>query len=105
MVYRINLARDVIVDINRQRGNGIEGADLLPADPTAGNVVDSLATRLSVTLSAEDRTDLIDYLNSVRQGDGTVDPSLFDATNQSHLDVRVRGVIYVLAQHPSYHTR
>ena len=56
-------------------------------------------------LSEEDVDDYVDYLNTVRLDDGSTEPSAFDGANQTHLDVRVRGLIYGLSQHPTFHIK
>jgi len=107
MVERANHVDDAIDSRSYQSGLGIDVADVLPpvAERTADAVVDRLAARMRVDLSTGDRADLIDYLNTERQNDGTVQSDPFDGSDQSHLDGRVRGVIWVLSQHPTYHTR
>ena len=67
--------------------------------------MDQLAALLRVTLSPTDRTACLDYLNTQRNSQGVVSPSPFDAANNTHIDERVRGLIYILASHPSYHVR
>ncbi len=107
MVERINFAHACISDTTRQRGVGIEVAAILPPAPqrTAESVVDTVSALLDVSLLAEDRTDLVDYLNTQRLADGSVIISPFDGASQEHLDTRVRGLLYALAQHPSYQVK
>jgi uncharacterized protein (DUF1800 family) len=107
MADRINLAYLCVEDTTRQRSVGIEVADVLPpvADRTAPNVVDALALLLRVDLSDPERQSCIDYLNTQRQSNGTVTSSPFDGSSQTHLDERVRGLLWILAQHPSSHVR
>jgi uncharacterized protein (DUF1800 family) len=104
MVDRTNLVLTSVNDTNRQAGWGIDVKDILPppANRSAAEVVDALADRLQVTLDAVERQELIDYMVTDRQNDGSVDPSPLTDTN---MDLRVRGVLYILAQHPSYHVR
>jgi len=47
----------------------------------------------------------VDYLNTERQNDGTVVADPFDGSDAGHLDERVRGLLWILAQHPTYHLR
>lgn len=107
MVNRTNLVNEILGDTNNQRNAGIEVADILPPVPqrTADAVVDTLCELLSVEMTPQDRTEMIDYLNTERQNDGTVQPSPFDGSDQDHLDERVRGALLILAQHPTYHVR
>ncbi len=107
MVDRGNTLRFLISDRQYQTDNGVDLAQLLapptpPATkPTAEEVLDFLANRLSVTLAPTEHTQMLDYMNTDRLG-GVVVPDPFDADNLVHLDQRVRGVLYMLGQHPSY---
>ncbi len=106
MVNRANFVRDVIVDRQDQAAAGYDVATLLPpGTPTAGEVVDRLARVLQVTLTSADRADLVRYLDTHRESDGTDTDDPFDATNPQHVDERVRGLLYMLAQHPTYMLR
>lgn len=106
-VERINLVRTCVDDTTDQARLGINVANLLPpvAERTADAVVDTLAKLLDVQLSTQDRANLVNYLNTTRDSAGNVTSSPFDGSNQSHLDTRVRGLIYALTQHPTYHSR
>jgi len=107
MVERANLVLTCITDRTRQADAGIDVADILPPENrrSAPEVVDALVGLLRVTITAEDRADLIEYLNTNRKSDGSTEPSPFDGTDAKHIDERVRGLLYILAQHPTYHTR
>ncbi|MCE9638457.1 MAG: DUF1800 family protein [Planctomycetes bacterium] len=107
MADRANLAYLCIEDTTRQRTAGIEVANILPpiGQRSAGEVVDALTKLLRVTLSDAERTSCIDYLNTQRQTNGTYTASTFDGSSQAHLDERVRGLLYILAQHPTYQIR
>ena len=99
MVDRTNLVLTSISDTNRQRDWGIDVIDILPppANRSAAEVVDALSDRMQVSLSEDDRQDLIDYMVTVRQSDGTSTPSPLTSDN---MDARVRGVLYILASTP-----
>jgi uncharacterized protein (DUF1800 family) len=107
MLDRANAVLSCITDRTDQTNAGIDVTTLLPppANRTAPEVVDALALRLRVTLSATDRQACIDYLNTQRQSNGTVVASPFDATNPTHVSERVRGLLYVLSLHPTYAMR
>jgi hypothetical protein len=94
-------------DTSTQTALGNDLADILPPlnERTADAVVDRLAYLFVVDLSAEDRTAMIEYLNTERENDGTVNDDPFDGSDPDHLDERVRGLLWMLAQHPSYHLR
>ncbi len=107
MVDRANALRFLISDRNHQTTNNVDLTQLIapptpPATkPTAEEVLDFLANRLSVTLAPSERTQMLDYMNTDLVG-GNVVPDPFDADDVVHLDQRMRGVLYMLGQHPSY---
>lgn len=107
MVERANFVRECVVHRGSDAQTGLDLRALLPAggQTTSAQAVDALATLLRVTLSATDRATCITYLDSQRQSNGTVVASPFNAANDVHVDERVRGLLYVLAQHPTYHVR
>ena len=55
-----------------------------------------------VELAGDERQELIDYMVTEQQLDGTLVESPLTGDN---MDERVRGVLFILAQHPSYHIR
>ncbi len=107
LVERANYVRDCITHRGTDVQAGLDLRALLPAGAgtDAPGTVDALAALLRIPLSAADRATLIDYLGTQRQSNGTVVASPFDASNPTHVDERVRGLLYVLAQHPAYHLR
>ncbi|MCA8954108.1 MAG: DUF1800 domain-containing protein [Planctomycetes bacterium] len=99
MVERANLARRVIGDRTYQTNNGFVVA--MPAGtPDAAAVVDHFAGLLGVTLTTEERDRLITYLDSRVTSGPTVQADTFDCTNAQDVDERVRGLLYILANHP-----
>ncbi len=107
MVDRANLTNYVVEEYeSRQRNAGIFARSILPGGArTATEVADALAARLRVMLDEEDRADLVEYLNTRRNTDGTVVASPFDPDDAGQVEARVRGALYILAQHPTYHLR
>jgi uncharacterized protein (DUF1800 family) len=106
MLDRANLVLLCITDRAAQAAAGIDPGDLLPpGTPTSAQVVTKLAQTLDVALTAGDHAALTTYLDTQRLGDGTVVASPFDPNNATHVDERVRGLLYVLAQHPTYALR
>jgi uncharacterized protein (DUF1800 family) len=102
MVERANLVDYCVT----QSEAGVRAADLLPPDArTPGAVVDALAATLGVELSAEDRADCVSHLSTERRPDGSVVHSPFDPADEVSVEARVRGLLYVLAQHPTHHRR
>jgi uncharacterized protein (DUF1800 family) len=107
MVNRANLTTLIAGQAGNQRAMGIVVEDILPpvVDRTAPNVVDAMTTLLRVTLTASERQQMIDFLNSFRNTSGMVVVSPFDGSNQGHLDQRVRNLINILCQHPTYQVK
>lgn len=107
LVDRANVVKYLIRDAKTiQDGLNIDVADLLPPGlPTSLEVVDSLALRLHLDLTTAERNELATYLDTDRLGNGTIVSSPFDANNSTHIDQRVRGLLYMMALHPTYMTR
>jgi hypothetical protein len=98
---------EVVRDRTDQGNAGVDVTTLLPppGQRSAPEVVDALATLLRVTLSASERTQCETYLSSQAGAGGVPTPSPFDASNATHVSERVRGLLYILAQHPTYAVR
>ena len=106
MLSRANLVRSCIGNRTLQDALGIDVRALLPdATPSAGEVVDALALRLHVDATPAERAIYVGYLNTERLPNGDVVDSPFDVTQGEHIDDRVRGLLYVLAQHPQAQKR
>ena len=109
MVERANVLRDAIGDndcIAEQEAKGLDLRSLLPpGTPTSMEVVDALALHLGVKLEGEERSRLVEYLDTQREGDGDVVSDPFDPNNPDHVDERIRGLLYILGQHPTYMVR
>lgn len=109
-VERANLITDCITDRNYQENTlQFDINTILPpgADPqtppTVEEIVDAMVARLNVTVTPTERDQLIIYMNTQRQSDGTIVDDPFDlATDVSE---RVRGLLFILSQHPTYHVR
>ena len=101
MVDRANTLEFIISSRDFQENEGFDLGALLPS-PTASaqEVVEALCLRLGITPTPEDITTFVDYLNTDDDGSTSADP--FDATNATHLDNRVRGLLYILGLHPQY---
>jgi hypothetical protein len=102
MVDRANLVNNVLAQRTFQQNQGINLASLLPPLPTTtGEVVDRLASTLNVTLTAAEHAQYVTYLDTTAAGA----PSVFNPANATHVDLRLRGLLYVLTQHPLYAVR
>jgi hypothetical protein len=99
MVERANLARRVIGERTFQGANGF--VVTMPAGtPDAAAVVDHLTSRMAIRLDDAERATLITYLDSNVASNGTVTTDAFDPANAQDVSSRVRGLVYILANHP-----
>lgn len=109
MLDRVNGVRECIRDRTDQlaANGGVDPARaLLSANPTSLEAVDQLALLLNVKLTDAERTQLANYLDtSYNATTGVVTPSPFSANNATHVSERVRGLLYILVQHPTYAVR
>lgn len=109
MLDRVNGVRECIRDRTDQlaANGGVDPARaLLSAAPTSLEAVDQLALLLNVKLTDPERTQLANYLDtSYNATTGVVTASPFDANNATHVSERVRGLLYILVQHPTYAVR
>jgi uncharacterized protein (DUF1800 family) len=102
MVDRANLGNSILTDRTTQTGNGFSMSSLLPPLPTAtAQIVDHVALMLNVTISASERASYVTYLDTTAAGAASV----FNPANATHLDQRLRGLLYVLTQHPTFAVR
>lgn len=75
---------------------------------TADRVLADLSRLMRVDLSDAESEKLLVYLNthaSIENEELVLEPSPFDGKDPRHLDERVRGLLLMLTQHPSYHLR
>ncbi len=99
MVERANLVRRVIAERTYQTNNGF--AITMPAGtPDAGAVVDHFASLLAIDLAEGERTTLVTYLDTHVPSLGVEQPDPFDPSNASDISNRVRGLVWILANHP-----
>jgi uncharacterized protein (DUF1800 family) len=108
MVARTNAAwYEMFLEIATQNANGQNIANILPPVPerTSLAVIDTVSTLMGVDLSAAAEAELDAYLNTVRQANGTIVASPFNGADQAQLDERVRGLVYILAQHPDFQVK
>ena len=61
-----------------------------------------MTERLGVTLSEDDRADLELYLDTYRNWSGETVLEAFDGSNETHREERLRGLLYILGQHPTF---
>jgi uncharacterized protein (DUF1800 family) len=108
MVDRANLLNYLTEQAEPLQGElNIFALALLPApDAAAGPTVDALAQRLDIPLTPAERTECVTYLDTERDEGGNVTPDPFDPVNNTRdAESRVRGLLWILGQHPQYQVR
>ncbi|MBZ0137527.1 MAG: DUF1800 domain-containing protein [Planctomycetes bacterium] len=106
MLERSNFLRDCVYYSHESPQSGLDvGLALVPANRTNDNeVVDHLAWLMQVQLQPDQRQECIDYLNTDRNSSGNfADP--WDFNDAVDRDKKVRGLLYILGQHPTYQIR
>jgi uncharacterized protein (DUF1800 family) len=91
-----------------QQGTPIEALLPPPAERTAGAVIAALADRLGLSLGDEDRAIYAAYLDTratLRDGNLETSPDPFVGDHPEHVSERVRGLLFLLTQHPAYFLR
>ena len=107
MIERANMLNQLTAAAKPlQDALGIDVMVLLPA-PTATSreVVDALCLRLQVDLPEEQRVDCSNYLDSFRTNAGLIVRSLFESAPVDQQEQRLRGLLWILGQHPLYQVR
>jgi len=66
----------------------------------AGPTVDRVARVLDVSLSPAERAVLVAYMDTTGDDDGRDVPSPFDGNDPGQVEVKVRGLLSILSQHP-----
>ncbi len=102
-----NFVNELITNRNNQEDQGYDiGAALQPAGATgAAEVVDHLAMLLGVTLDEVERADLINYMNVEIDSDGVETPVNYTPQNTKHQSRKLRNLLWILCQHPSFHLK
>ncbi len=68
------------------------------------NVVDTLINLMRIAPSATERQTYIDYLNQDYNGTAVI-AEAWNPASQTQIDKKVRGLLYIMAQHPTYFIR
>jgi hypothetical protein len=102
MLERINFLRDVVRDLDSTP------ADIWPLVPpaslrTPAHMVNHIAILTGVDLSAEAREDLETYVTTSLDSGGQVVPFNFDPFNDTHLRMKARGLLYLIALYHDGH--
>ncbi|MCZ6689631.1 MAG: DUF1800 family protein [Planctomycetota bacterium] len=101
MVERANVIHRAITE----RSISVDPLLPPPAQRSSAEVVDELTNLMRLKLATVERTEYINYLDTNRDAAGNVFSDPFDGNDPIHVDERVRGLLYVMAQHPTYHIR
>ena len=102
-----NFVNELITNRNTQEEAGYDiGAALQPADARgAEEVVDHLAMLLGVTLDDTERSSLIDFMNVQVNSEGDETPVNYTPQNTDHQSRKLRNLLWILCQHPSFHIK
>lgn len=106
LVERANFLRDCIHYSHESPQSGYDvGLALIPANRTHdAGVVEHLAWLLQVTLQDDQRQACIDYLNSDRNSGGVI-AQPWDFGDSVQRNKKIRGLLYIMGQHPTYQIR
>lgn len=105
MVERANFLRDCVYYRAEAPQVGYDVSTLILPNETADwQVVDRLAFLLQVKLTAAQRDECILYLNSDRNSGGVFSQT-WDFGDAVQKEKKIRGLLYILGQHPTYHLR
>ena len=115
LLERTNLISQNITQRSFQAGSGITLDAILPAPSqrSAENVLRTLIRLLGVTPTEAEFNRYLNYLNTDYDDNGTpaiigddiVFSQPFDGNDATQISKKVRGLLYILAEHPSYHVR
>lgn len=106
MVERSNLLHYLTVQAaGVQEFFNLDALDLLPTPTATGaELVDALTVRMSVVLSAAERAAAIQFLDTAMRG-GTVLDAPFVNASLEDKESRLRSLLWILGQHPTYQVR
>lgn len=106
IVERANFIGACIGQRRYQNDAGFDIGTLLPVPGASDSkTVDHLSALFGIDLSSNERARCVAYLNTRTHQDGSESVDRWDANNKAHLDERLRGLLYILALHPTYHLR
>jgi len=102
-----NFVNELITNRSSQEEAGYDIASALqPADASGpGEVVDHVAELLGVSLDDEERVMIINYMNVQIDNDGDETPLTYTPQNTDHQSRKLRNLLWILCQHPSFHLK
>ena len=106
MLERANFLRDAVFYRNDPPQAGYDVGTLIPPNMTADfQVVQRLAWLLQITPNQLQIDEYIDYLNTDRTGAGAIIAQPWNITDAVQREKKLRGLLYIMGQHPSYAIR
>jgi uncharacterized protein (DUF1800 family) len=110
LLMRGAVLNDVLSAREQHTAQGVSLAQLLPPPGarSADEVVGALAALLQVTLTAAESQQLAEFLGTsarTQNGQLVLEPSVFDGDDTRQVDERVRALLFLLSQHPTYQLR
>jgi hypothetical protein len=102
-----NFVNELITNRNSQNEDGYDIAAALQPQAATGpaEVVDHVAQLLGVELDDVDRRELIAYMNVHINRDGEETPLTYTPQNEEHQNRKLRNLIWILCQHPSFQVK
>jgi uncharacterized protein (DUF1800 family) len=102
-----NFVNELLTNRNNQEEQGYDiAASLQPADANGPEpVVDYLAQLLGVVLDDTDRAMMIDFMNVHFGNDGEQTPLNYTPQNTDHQSRKLRNLLWIMTQHPTFHTK
>lgn len=105
LIERANFLRDCNFYKTDPGQTGYDAGSLIPSGQTGdAQVVDHLCWLLNVRLETAQRDRCILYLNQDRNTTSVVSQP-WDFSNATQRDKKIRGLLYILGQHPTYQLR
>ncbi len=92
-------------DSDEQTVAGVDVLTLVPAGADGTGAVDALVARLRVRATPAQRAIYVAYMDSGLNLANVEVPSPYAAADATARRARIRGLLWILAQHPSYATR
>ncbi|MBE7491441.1 MAG: DUF1800 domain-containing protein [Planctomycetes bacterium] len=106
MLERANFLRDAVYYRNEAPQAGYDVGTLIPPNmQSADQVVQRLAWLLQVSPTPAQAAEYVDYLNTDRNGSGTIIAQPWNINDPVQREKKLRGLLYIMGQHPTYAIR
>lgn len=102
-----NFVNELITNRRDQNDAGYDiGAALQPENATGpAEVIDHVAELLGVELDATERAELVAFMNVQIDRDGEETPLTYTPQNEDHQNRKLRNLLWILCQHPSFQVK